>query len=193
MKKWIWIVLAILVIGGFFFYSSYNRLVSREEAVNGAWANVETQYQRRSDLIPNLVNTVKGYAEHERTTLEEVTDARTRATSINLSVDELTPEQLERYQAAQAEVRTALGRLLALAENYPDLKANENFRELQAQLEGTENRIAVARRDFNETARGYNVAVRRFPTNIVASLCGFEKKPYFEAAEGSDVAPKVEF
>ena len=143
MKKWIWIVLAILVIGGFFFYSSYNRLVSREEAVNGAWANVETQYQRRSDLIPNLVNTVKGYAEHERTTLEEVTDARTRATSINLSVDELTPEQLERYQAAQAEVRTALGRLLAVAENYPDLKANENFRELQAQLEGTENRIAV--------------------------------------------------
>lgn len=119
MKKWIWIVLAILVIGGFFFYSSYNRLVSREEAVNGAWANVETQYQRRSDLIPNLVNTVKGYAEHERTTLEEVTDARTRATSINLSVDELTPEQLERYQAAQAEVRTALGRLLAVAENYP--------------------------------------------------------------------------
>lgn len=128
MKKWIWIVLAILVIGGFFFYSSYNRLVSREEAVNGAWANVETQYQRRSDLIPNLVNTVKGYAEHERTTLEEVTDARTRATSINLSVDELTPEQLERYQAAQAEVRTALGRLLAVAENYPDLKANESFR-----------------------------------------------------------------
>lgn len=191
MKKWIWIGVAAVVV--IFFYATYNGFVNKEEGVKTAWANVETQYQRRSDLIPNLVNTVKGYAEHERTTLEEVTDARTRATSINLSVDELTPEQLERYQAAQAEVRTALGRLLAVAENYPDLKANENFRELQAQLEGTENRIAVARRDFNETARGYNVAVRRFPTNIVASLCGFEKKPYFEAAEGSDVAPKVEF
>ena len=193
MKKWIWIVLAILVIGGFFFYSSYNRLVSREEAVNGAWANVETQYQRRSDLIPNLVNTVKGYAEHERTTLEEVTDARTRATSINLSVDELTPEQLERYQAAQAEVRTALGRLLAVAENYPDLKANENFRELQAQLEGTENRISVARQDFNQAAESYNRTVRRFPTNLVAGMFGFERKPYFEASEGSETVPEVKF
>ena len=191
MKKWIWI--AVVVIVAIFIFSSYNGFVSKEEAVNTAWSNVETQYQRRSDLIPNLVNTVKGYAAHESQTLERVTEARSKATSINLTVDELTPETLAAYQQAQGEVRSALGRLIAVAEQYPDLKANENFRELQAQLEGTENRIAVARRDFNETARGYDVAVRRFPTNIVASLCGFEKKPYFEAAEGSDVAPKVEF
>lgn len=147
MKKWIWI--AVVVIVAIFIFSSYNGFVSKEEAVNTAWSNVETQYQRRSDLIPNLVNTVKGYAAHESQTLESVTEARSKATSINLTVDELTPETLAAYQQAQGEVRSALGRLIAVAEQYPDLKANQNFIELQAQLEGTENRISVARKAFN--------------------------------------------
>ena len=161
--------------------------------MNAAWSNGETQYQRRSDLIPNLVNTVKGYAAHESQTLASVTEARARATSINLSAGELTPERLAQFQQAQAEVRTALGRLIAVAESYPDLKANQNFIELQSQLEGTENRIAVARKDFNDAARKYNVAVRRFPSNLVAALFGFDQKPYFEAAEGTETAPQVEF
>lgn len=191
MKKWIWIgVVAVVTI---FFYVTYNGFVNKEEGVNAAWSNVETQYQRRSDLIPNLVNTVKGYAAHESQTLASVTEARARATSINLSAGELTPERLAQYQQAQAEVRTALGRLIAVAESYPDLKANQNFIELQSQLEGTENRIAVARKDFNDAARKYNVAVRRFPSNLVAALFGFDQKPYFEAAEGTETAPQVEF
>lgn len=191
MKKWIWIgVVAIVAI---FFYATYNRFVNREESVKTAWSNVETQYQRRSDLIPNLVNTVKGYAAHETQTLEAVTEARTRATSINLSADDLTPEKLAEFQQAQGEVRSALGRLIAVSERYPDLKANQNFLELQSQLEGTENRIAVARKDFNETAQQYNMAVRRFPGNLVAKLFGFEQKPYFQAAEGSQAAPQVQF
>ncbi len=194
MKKWIWIaVAAIATIAVIFLYATYNRFVNRDEAVKNAWAHVETQYQRRADLIPNLVNTVKGYAAHERSTLEAVTEARAKATSIDLTVDELTPERLEAYQEAQSQVRSALGRLLAVAERYPDLKANQNFLELQAQLEGTENRIAVARKDFNETAQAYNVAVRRFPANIVAGIFGFRQKPYFEAAAGAETAPKVEF
>lgn len=191
MKKWIWIgVVAVVAI---FFYVTYNGFVNKEEGVNAAWSNVETQYQRRSDLIPNLVNTVKGYAAHESQTLASVTEARARATSINLSAGELTPERLTQYQQAQAEVRTALGRLIAVAESYPDLKANQNFIELQSQLEGTENRIAVARKDFNDAARKYNVAVRRFPSNLVAALFGFDQKPYFEVAEGTETAPQVEF
>lgn len=191
MKKWIWIgVVAVVAI---FFYATYNGFIGKEEGVNAAWSNVETQYQRRSDLIPNLVNTVKGYAAHESQTLASVTEARARATSINLSAGELTPERLAQYQQAQAEVRTALGRLIAVAESYPDLKANQNFIELQSQLEGTENRIAVARKDFNDAARKYNVAVRRFPSNLVAALFGFDQKPYFEAAEGTETAPQVEF
>lgn len=191
MKKWIWIgVVAVVAI---FFYVTYNGFVNKEEGVNAAWSNVGTQYQRRSDLIPNLVNTVKGYAAHESQTLASVTEARARATSINLSAGELTPERLTQYQQAQAEVRTALGRLIAVAESYPDLKANQNFIELQSQLEGTENRIAVARKDFNDAARKYNVAVRRFPSNLVAALFGFDQKPYFEAAEGTETAPQVEF
>ncbi len=194
MKKWIWIaVAAIATIAVIFLYATYNRFVNRDEAVKNAWAHVETQYQRRADLIPNLVNTVKGYAAHERSTLEAVTEARAKATSIDLTVDELTPERLEAYQEAQSQVRSALGRLLAVAERYPDLKANQNFLELQAQLEGTENRIAVARKDFNETAQAYNVAVRRFPANIVAGIFGFRQKPYFEAAAGAETAPRVEF
>ena len=191
MKKWIWIgVVAVVAI---FFYVTYNGFVNKEEGVNAAWSNVETQYQRRSDLIPNLVNTVKGYAAHESQTLASVTEARARATSINLSAGGLTPERLTQYQQAQAEVRSALGRLIAVAESYPDLKANQNFIELQSQLEGTENRIAVARKDFNDAARKYNVAVRRFPSNLVAALFGFDQKPYFEAAEGTETAPQVEF
>jgi len=191
MKKWIWIgVVAVVAI---FFYATYNGFVNREEGLKSAWSNVETQYQRRADLIPNLVNTVKGYAAHETQTLNEVTEARARATSINLSADDLTPEQLAQFQRAQAEVRSALGRLIAVSESYPDLKANQNFLELQAQLEGTENRIAVARKDFNAAAQQYNVSVRRFPANLVARMFGFGQKPYFESAEGAAAAPQVTF
>ena len=191
MKKWIWIgVVAVVAI---FFYATYNGFVNREEGLKSAWSNVETQYQRRADLIPNLVNTVKGYAAHETQTLNEVTEARARATSINLSADDLPPERLAQFQRAQAEVRSALGRLIAVSESYPDLKANQNFLELQAQLEGTENRIAVARKDFNAAAQQYNVSVRRFPANLVARMFGFGQKPYFESAEGAAAAPQVTF
>ena len=191
MKKWIWIgAVAVVVI---FFYATYNGFVNKEEGLKGAWADVETQYQRRADLIPNLVNTVKGYAAHESQTFQAVTEARAKATSINLSADDLTPERLAQFQRAQAEVRSALGRLIAVSESYPDLKANQNFLELQAQLEGTENRIAVARKDFNAAAQQYNVSVRRFPANLVAKMFGFEQKPYFESAEGSEAAPQVQF
>ena len=191
MKKWIWIgVVAVVAI---FFYATYNGFVNREEGLKSAWSNVETQYQRRADLIPNLVNTVKGYAAHETQTLNEVTEARARATSINLSADDLTPERLAQFQRVQAEVRSALGRLIAVSESYPDLKANQNFLELQAQLEGTENRIAVARKDFNAAAQQYNVSVRRFPANLVARMFGFGQKPYFESAEGAAAAPQVTF
>ena len=191
MKKWIWIgAVAVVVI---FFYATYNGFANKEEGLKGAWADVETQYQRRADLIPNLVSTVKGYAAHETQTLNEVTEARARATSINLSADDLTPERLAQFQRAQAEVRSALGRLIAVSESYPDLKANQNFLELQAQLEGTENRIAVARKDFNAAAQQYNVSVRRFPANLVARMFGFGQKPYFESAEGAAAAPQVTF
>jgi len=191
MKKWIWIgVVAVVAI---FFYATYNGFVNREEWLKSVWSNVATQYQRRADLIPNLVNTVKGYAAHETQTLNEVTEARARATSINLSADDLTPERLAQFQRAQAEVRSALGRLIAVSESYPDLKANQNFLELQAQLEGTENRIAVARKDFNAAAQQYNVSVRRFPANLVARMFGFGQKPYFESAEGAAAAPQVTF
>ena len=191
MKKWIWI--GVVAVVALFFYATYNGFVNREEGLKSAWSNVETQYQRRADLIPNLVNTVKGYAAHETQTLNEVTEARARATSINLSADDLTPERLAQFQRAQAEVRSALGRLIAVSESYPDLKANQNFLELQAQLEGTENRIAVARKDFNAAAQQYNVSVRRFPANLVARMFGFGQKPYFESAEGAAAAPQVTF
>lgn len=194
MKKWIWIaVAAVVVLGAFWFYRTYNGFVRMDEEVKTAWAQVETQYQRRSDLIPNLVNTVKGYAAHERETLEGVVEARAKATSVNLSVDELTPATMAEFQQAQEGVRSALGRLLVVAERYPDLKANQNFQELQAQLEGTENRIAVARERFNTTVRGYNVAVRRFPAVIVARMSGFGEKPYFTADAAAAQAPVVEF
>ena len=194
MKKWIWIaVAAVAVLGVVWVYRTYNRFVRMDEEVKNAWAQVETQYQRRSDLIPNLVNTVKGYAAHERETLEGVIEARAKATSVNLSVDELTPETMAEFQQAQEGVRSALGRLLVVAERYPDLKANQNFQELQAQLEGTENRIAVARERFNTTVRAYNVSVRRFPAVIIAGMFGFDQKPYFQADEKAQQAPVVEF
>ena len=194
MKKWIWIaVAAVAVLGVVWVYRTYNRFVRMDEEVKNAWAQVETQYQRRSDLIPNLVNTVKGYAAHERETLEGVIEARAKATSVNLSVDELTPATMAEFQQAQEGVRSALGRLLVVAERYPDLKANQNFQELQAQLEGTENRIAVARERFNTTVRAYNVSVRRFPAVIIAGVFGFDQKPYFQADEKAQQAPVVEF
>lgn len=183
------IVIAIIAWG----VSVYNGLVSMEEGVNTAWANVETQYQRRADLIPNLVNTVKGYASHEQETLESVMKARSQATQVKLDPTNMTPDKLAAYQKAQGEVATALGKLLAITENYPDLKANENFLNLQAQLEGTENRIGVARKNFNDAAKTFNVKIRKFPQSIIAGMGGFEKRSYFEAAEGSEQAPVVEF
>lgn len=193
MKKgWI-IAIAIVAVLVIWFATGYNSLVKQEEGVKTAWSQVENQYQRRSDLIPNLVNTVKGYASHESETLEGVVAARARATQTTIDADNLTPEAIEKYQAAQGELTAALGRLLMIQENYPDLKANQNFLELQAQLEGTENRIAVARKDFNAAAQQYNVSVRRFPANLVARMFGFGQKPYFESAEGAAAAPQVTF
>lgn len=171
----------------------YNTMTEKEEAINKAWSNVENQYQRRSDLIPNLVNTVKGYAQHEQSTLTAVLEARSKATQITVNAEDLTPEKLKEYQEAQGQVTSALGKLLAISEAYPDLKANENFKELQAQLEGTENRISVERRNFNEVVGDYNTYIRKFPQNIMASIFGFEKRAYFEAEAGSEKAPKVEF
>ena len=172
---------------------TYNKLVEQEEVVAQKWADVQTQYQRRADLIPNLVNTVKGYAAHESETLEAVVAARTKATQITVNADDLTPEKLAEYQAAQGEVSQALGRLLAITEAYPDLKANEQFSELQAQLEGTENRIAEARRQYNEAVQTYNVSVRKFPNNIWAMIFGFDKKTPFAAEAGAEKAPEVQF
>lgn len=183
-------VALLLVLWG---VSGYNGIVEMDENVNNQWANVEAQYQRRTDLIPNLVSTVKGYAAHEKNTLEAVMQARSQATQMKIDPANCTPEQLAAYQKAQGDVTTALGKLLAITENYPQLKANENFMELQSQLEGTENRITVARRDFNAAAKEYNTVIRKFPKNIIASIGGFEKHNYFEAEAGAEKAPKVEF
>ncbi len=183
-------VVAILIlwaIGG------YNSLVKQEEQVSKAWSQVENVYQRRADLIPNLVATVKGYAEHESSTLQGVVEARANATQIKVDPEKLDAESLAKFQAAQGELGAALGRLLMLQENYPNLKANENFLDLQAQLEGTENRITVERQKFNESAKTFNTSVRVFPKNIIANMFGFEKKAYFEAKEGADTAPEVKF
>ena len=188
------IVIAVVVIGIFlWFKGSYNGMVTRQEAVTAQWSNVENQYQRRIDLIPNLVNTVKGYAEHEKSTLAAVVEARSKATQMQINLDNLDEASMRKYNALQGELSSALSRLMAISENYPDLKANENFRDLQAQLEGTENRIAVERRKFNDTARGYNTMIRQFPKNIVAGMFGFTAKPYFEAQTGADKAPEVKF
>ena len=189
-----WIIpVGILVLVVLWAIGGYNGMGKMDEQGQNSWANVETQYQRRADLIPNLVSTVKGYAKHEQQTLEEVVKARSEATQLKVDAENLTPEKLAAFQKAQSGVSSALGRLLAVAENYPDLKANQNFLELQSQLEGTENRITVARKDFNDTAKSYNQAIRQFPKNILAGLFGFEKKSYFEAEAGSEKAPKVEF
>jgi LemA protein len=173
--------------------TKYNAMVNQEEEVSKAWSNVETQYQRRADLIPNLVNTVKGYAAHEKSTFEAVIAARAKATQVTVNPENMTPEKLQQYQAAQGEITSALGRLIAISENYPDLKANENFQELQAQLEGTENRINESRNKFNAAVKTYNVTVRTFPTNIFANIFGFDKKNGFEAEAGASKAPTVEF
>lgn len=171
----------------------YNEMVAKQESVGGQWAQVETSYQRRADLIPNLVSTVKGYAEFEKSTFVEVTEARSKATSINISADDLTPENMAKFQEAQSQLSGSLSRLLATFERYPELKANQNFLELQAQLEGTENRISVERRKFNEVTKDYNTYIKQFPRNLYAGWFDFEKKGYFEADAGSEKAPKVEF
>ena len=192
-NKGLIITIVVIVLVALWGIPSYNGLVGMDENVSNQWANVETQYQRRSDLIPNLVNTVKGYAKHESQTLEAVMAARSQATQVKIDPSNCTPQQLAAYQKAQCDVTTALGKLLAITENYPDLKANQNFLELQSQLEGTENRINVARKDFNDSAKKYNTSLRRFPRNIIASMFGFEKRNYFEAEAGAEKAPKVEF
>ena len=192
-NKGLIITIVVIVLVALWGISSYNGLVGMDENVSNKWANVETQYQRRSDLIPNRVNTVKGYAKHESQTLEAVMAARSQATQVKIDPSNCTPQQLAAYQKAQGDVTTALGKLLAITENYPDLKANQNFIELQSQLEGTENRINVARKDFNDSAKKYNTSLRRFPRNIIASMFGFEKRNYFEAEAGAEKAPKVEF
>lgn len=192
-NKGLIITIVVIVLVALWGISSYNGLVSMDENVSNQWANVETQYQRRSDLIPNLVNTVKGYAKHESQTLEAVMAARSQATQVKIDPSNCTPQQLAAYQKAQGDVTTALGKLLAITENYPDLKATDNFKMLQEQLEGTENRINVARKDFNDSAKKYNTSLRRFPRNIIASMFGFEKRNYFEAEAGAEKAPKVEF
>lgn len=187
------IFIGVIVVIVLWAISGYNSLVNMDEGVTNKWSNVETQYQRRADLIPNLVNTVKGYAKHESQTLEAVMQARSQATQVKIDPSNCTPEQLAAYQKAQGDVTSALGKLLAITENYPDLKANQNFLELQSQLEGTENRITVARKDFNDAANVYNASIRRFPKNILACIFGFEKHAYFEAEAGAEKAPKVEF
>jgi len=195
MKKgtiWI-IIIAIIVLVVMWFVRINNRMVEAQEQAVQAWAQVENVYQRRADLIPNLVNTVKGAVDFEKSTLEAVIEARSRATSITVDPTNLTEESMAAFQDAQDNLSQSLGRLMAVVERYPDLKANQNFLELQAQLEGTENRINVARTNFNNAAKNFNTAIRRFPKNILAGLFGFEKRAYFEAAEGAEQAPQVQF
>lgn len=196
MKK-SWIILGVIVVIIIIIYSSvkgtYNSMVTMDEAVTASWAQVENVYQRRADLIPNLVNTVKGYAAHEQETLQSVIEARSKATSVTVDPSNMDPQALEQFQAAQQGLSSALSRLMVVVERYPDLKANQNFRDLQAQLEGTENRIAVERRKFNDSARTFNTYIRKFPKNIYASLFNFETKAYFEAEKGAEKAPEVSF
>ena len=188
------VILLILGLGGCAGVSTYNSLVGLDENVERYWGDVQTQYQRRADLIPNLVNTVKGAANFEQETLESVTNARARATSINIDADDLNdPAKLQQFQEAQSELGRSLGRLLVVAENYPQLQATQAFRDLQAQLEGTENRITVARRDFNGSVQRYNTAVRSFPASMLAGVFGFDRRAAFEADPGSESAPTVSF
>ena len=193
-KVIILIAVAVVLLGSFVWVKNvYNGLVTLDENTQSAWSQVENVYQRRADLIPNLVATVKGYAAHESETLENVVAARAKATQVTIDPSSLSAEEVAEYNEAQGELGNALGRLLLIQENYPDLKANQNFRDLQAQLEGTENRIATERMKFNQAVKDYNTSIRRFPNNIIASMFGFEKKGYFEANSGAENAPKVEF
>lgn len=193
MRKQLTLILLLGFVASFMSSCSYNNLVSKEEAVTSQWAQVENAYQRRADLIPNLVNTVKGYADFEKETLTKVIEARAKATQVNLNVDDLTPENIAKFEQAQAGLSSALSRLLVVAEQYPNLKANQNFLELQAQLEGTENRISVERNKFNTSVQDYNTLVRKFPSNLTAMMFGFKPKAYFQSREGSDKAPEVKF
>jgi LemA protein len=171
----------------------YNDIVTKEEAVSGSWSQVQNVYQRRADLIPNLVSTVKGAANFEKETLQAVMEARASATKVTLKADELTPEKVAQYQQAQQGLSSALARLMVVSENYPDLKANQNFRDLQSQLEGTENRITVERKKFNDAVQDYNTYIKKFPTNLTAKMFSFEKKGYFEADQAAQKAPSVQF
>lgn len=195
MKKWIIIGVVVVVILGVYssFKGTYNRMVSSDENIGAAWSQVENQYQRRSDLIPNLVNTVKGYASHESSTLESVIAARAKATQVNINAENLNEESLAKFQQAQGDLSSALGRLMVVSEQYPNLKANENFMQLQAQLEGTENRISTERMRFNEAVRNYNSYIRTFPRNIIANMFNFDAKAYFKSEAGAEKAPEVNF
>ena len=196
-NKGLWITLGIIVVIALVLYGSfkgtYNQMVTLDEQVQASWSQVVTDYQRRMDLIPNLVSTVKGYADFEQETLTQVIQARANATNVNLNVDNLDAATIGKLQQTQQALSSALSRLLVTVERYPDLKANTNFLELQAQLEGTENRIANARRKFNESTQTFNSFIRQFPQNIFANMFGFDKKPYFEADAGAEQAPKVAF
>ncbi len=196
MKK-SWIIIIAIAVVLFLLYgwtsNSYNEMVNKSEAVKAQWSQVENVYQRRADLIPNLVNTVKGYATHEKETLEGVVEARAKATSVTIDANHLNPQALQQFQKVQDGLSQALSRLMVVVERYPDLKANQNFLELQAQLEGTENRIAVERRRFNLETQAYNVYIKLFPGNILASLFGFTEKPYFKAEKGAEKVPQVKF
>jgi LemA protein len=200
MKKGTLILIIVVAVIAFFVISlvvwgtrSYNSMVTMQESVTSQWGNVETQYQRRSDLIPNFVNTVKGAANFEQTTLTQVIEARAKATSVTIDPTKMTAESMQQFQQAQGQVSSALGRLMVVMEQYPELKATQNFRDLQVELEGTENRISVERKKFNDIAKVYNTYIKRFPSNIIAGMYNFEAKPYFDALEGADKAPEVKF
>lgn len=197
MEKSKWLVpavfVAIIAIVGFWLGGTYNSLVQQREKVVTAFSNVETQYQRRADLIPNLVNTVKGSSTFEQDTLTQVVEARAKATSINIDANKATPEQMQSYIDAQNGVSSSLSKLLAVVENYPDIKSTAAYQDLMSQLEGTENRIQVARSDYNNVAQPYNARVQTFPTNVIAGVFGFTQRPYFKAADGASEAPKVDF
>src|SRR6056297_3253384 len=192
-----WIVIGVIIILALIIYGNiknkYNRMVQMEQTVESQWSNVENVYQRRADLIPNLVNTVKGYAEHEQETFTKVIEARSKATSTNIDASNLTPENIQAFQQAQGSLSSALSKLMVVVERYPDLKANQNFLELQAQLEGTENRITVERQKFNQAAQHFNTYIKQFPKNIYANMFDFEPKAYFKAEESASEAPNVEF
>lgn len=194
-KKWIVliVVVVLLLIGYSSIKGTYNTMIQRDESINTSWAQVENQYQRRADLIPNLVNTVKGYADFEQETLTGVIEARAKATAVNIDPSNLTPEAIANFEQAQQGLSSALSRLLVTIERYPDLKASTQFQQLQVQLEGTENRIAVERRNFNEQVQGYNTYIRSFPKNLYANMFGFDQKGYFQASAGADKAPEVSF